>query len=348
MRLLSENGRMNVMMEETNMKHKIAFFDTKTYDKEWFEFVSQGEFDVRYLENRLTLETVSFARGCEAVVVFVNDRLDREVLAELKKMDIHLAALRCTGFNQVDLEAAAREMIHVVRVPVYSPYAVAEHAMALLLGLNRKIHRAYIRTRDYNFRLDGLMGFDLHGKTVGVVGTGKIGQSFIEICRGFGMNVLAYDPYPLEGSRISYVSMERLLRESDVISLHCPLTKESYHLLNEESFQLVKKNLILINTSRGALIDTQALLKALKEKKIGAAGLDVYEEESEFFFEDHSEQVRADDRLSLLVSFPNVILTSHQAFFTQEALEAIANTTYHNLKEYFDHGTLENEVSLHR
>lgn len=325
------------------MKHKIAFFDTKPYDKEWFEKVQQGEFEVRYLENRLKADTVNLATGCEAVVAFVNDTLDRDVLAELKKIGIHLVALRCTGFNNVDFEAAYGE-ITILRVPVYSPYAVAEHAMAMILTLNRKIHRAYIRTRDYNFRLDGLMGIDLHGKTVGVIGTGKIGRAFIQICKGFGMRVLAYDPYPLKDCDIEYVSIETLLKESDVISFHCPLTESSYHLLNEETLKLVKKDLILVNTSRGALIDAKALLQALKEKQIGAAGLDVYEEESDFFFEDLSEQVREDDILSLLISYPNVIVTSHQAFFTQEAISAIATTTFENLKDYFEGKPLKNEI----
>lgn len=327
------------------MKHKIAFFDTKSYDKEWFEQIQNGTFEVRYLENRLNEDTVSLARGCEAVVAFVNDSLNRTVLDALNEMDIHLAALRCTGYNQVDLEAADGK-VTILRVPVYSPYAIAEHAMALVLGLNRKIHRAYIRTRDYNFRLDGLMGVDLHGKCVGVVGTGMIGCAFVNICHGFGMKVLAYDPYPSKDCEAEYVDLERLLRESDVISLHCPLTPESYHLLNEETLRLVKKNLILVNTSRGALVDASALLQALKEKRIAAAGLDVYEEESEFFFEDYSEQVRADDILSLLVSFPNVILTSHQAFFTEEAIAAIAKTTFENLCDYFEGRTSKNEVSV--
>lgn len=326
------------------MRHKIAFFDTKAYDKEWFERVQNGTFDVRYLENRLNEDTVFLARGCEAVVAFVNDSLNEAVLAALNDMDIHLVALRCTGYNQVDLDAAYGK-ITILRVPVYSPYAIAEHAMALILGLNRKIHRAYIRTRDYNFRLDGLMGFDLHGKCVGVIGTGMIGRAFVDICHGFGMKVLAYDPYPAKDCAVEYVDLERLLRESDVISLHCPLTPESYHLLNEKTLRLVKKNLILVNTSRGALVDASALLQALKEKRIGAAGLDVYEEESEYFFEDYSEQVREDDILSLLISFPNVILTSHQAFFTEEAISAIAKTTFENLCDYFEGHINKNEVS---
>ncbi|MGN0298338.1 MAG: 2-hydroxyacid dehydrogenase [Lachnospiraceae bacterium] len=326
------------------MKHKIAFFDTKSYDREWFEKIQQSTFEVRYLKEKLKADTAALADGCEAVVVFVNDTLDREVLKLLKRMNIHLVVLRCTGFNNVDLEAAACEEITVLRVPVYSPYAVAEHAMALILALNRKVHRAYIRTRDYNFRLDGLMGFDLHGKTVGVVGTGKIGRAFIRICQGFGMEVLAYDPYPAKDLEVKYVPIETIFQQSDVISFHCPLTESSYHMLNEERIKMAKKNLIVVNTSRGALIDTAALLKALKEKWIGAAGLDVYEEESEYFFEDYSEEVREDDLLSVLISFPNVIMTGHQAFFTQEAISEIAQTTFQNLRDYFEERPLMNEI----
>ena len=254
-------------------------------------------------------------------------------------------AMRCAGYNNVSLEAAAGK-IRVVRVPAYSPYAVAEHAMGRILMLNRKLHKAYIRTRDFNFSLNGLVGFDLHGKTAGVIGTGKIGRTFIDICRGFGMNVIASDPFPVPDCGINYVSNEQLFRESDIISLHCPLTKDTHHIINADSLAMMKPEVLLVNTSRGSLIDSEALLAALNEKRIGGAALDVYEEETDLFFKDNSTRIVTDEVLSLLVSRPNVLITSHQAFLTREALESIARTTLESLRDYFAGNPLNNEIKL--
>ncbi len=323
---------------------KIAFFDAKDYDKNSFMKSNEdGRFDIRYFETRLSEDTCRLAQGCDAVCVFVNDDINKNVIDELVKMGIKLIALRCAGYNNVDIEYAY-EKIHIVRVPAYSPYAVAEHAMALLLTSIRRIHKAYIRTRDFNFSLNGLTGFDLHGKTVGVVGTGKIGRVFIDICRGFGMNVIAYDKFPAEGSGIEYVSMDDLWQRSDIISFHCPLTDENHHIVNKDSIAKMKKGVVIINTSRGALIDTDSLVEGIKERKIGAACLDVYEEESNVFFHDYSGHIVDDDTLARLISMPNVIVTSHQAFLTEEALTNIADTTLSNVDEYFSKGYSQNEV----
>lgn len=261
----------------------------------------------------------------------------------LHEEQVPVLAMRCSGFNNVDIQAA-KGKIKVLRVPYYSPYAVAEHAMALLLTLNRKIHKAYIRTRDFNFSLNRLIGFDIHGKTIGVIGTGQIGRVFINICRGFGAEIIAYDPYPIEDSDIPYADLDTLFAKSDIISLHCPLTRESHHLINKDSIARMKRGVYIINTSRGSLIESQALLDGLTSGKIGAAGLDVYEEESDLFYEDFSNIVIKDDILSILVSRPNVILTSHQAFLTEEALKNIASVTLSNLEEYFHTGKCSNEV----
>ncbi len=323
---------------------KIAFFDAKPYDKIWFDQLKDEHgFKIKYYENKLNEDTATMAAGSDAVVAFVNDDINAQVLDFLNEKGIHIIALRSAGYNNVDFQSAFGK-VHVVRVPAYSPYAVAEHAVALLLTLNRHIHRAYIRTRDYNFSLNGLTGFDLYGKTVGVIGTGKIGQVFIDICKGFGMRVLAYDPYPLKDKGIDYVSLEKLFAESDIISLHCPLTKETHHVINKQAFSLMRDGVYIINTSRGALVDSEALIEAIKSGKVGGAGLDVYEEESELFFEDFSNTVMQDDTLARLVSMPNVIVTSHQAFLTQEALKNIAKTTLDNLKDYFDDKPLKNEI----
>lgn len=305
----------------------------------------KGEYglNIKYFESKLNIDTASLARGSDAVCVFVNDTVDAEVIEALHEYGIRILALRCAGFNNVDFKAAFNKL-HVVRVPAYSPYAVAEHAMALLLAVNRKVHRAYNRTRDFNFNINGLTGFDLHGKTVGVIGTGKIGRVFIDICKGFGMNVIAYDPYPAKDADFEYVSCRELMQESDVISLHCPLTPDTKHIINEKSLAAAKPGVTIINTSRGALVDTTALLNALKDAHVRGAGLDVYEEESELFFEDFSNTIVQDDVLARLISLPNVILTSHQAFLTDEALEKIAHTTLDNLRRYFDKGSLENEI----
>lgn len=321
---------------------KIAFFDAKPYDRTWFDQLNQ-HYHIKYYEHKLTPDTISLAHGCEAVIPFVNDTLDRTVIDGLCQEGIKMIALRCAGYNNVDRDAA-RGRIPVVRVPGYSPYAVAEFTMGLLLTLNRKIHKAYFRTRDFNFSLNGLVGFDLHGRTVGVIGTGKIGQIFIRICQGFGMHVLAYDPYPLPDADFPYVPLEELLAKSDIISLHCPLTEQTRHLINRDTIARMKDGVYLLNTSRGMLVESESLLDALKNGKIAGAGLDVYEEETEFFFEDRSDTVQRDTLLSLLVSMPNVVLTSHQAFLTNEALHNIAQVTLDNLDAYFKDGTVRNAV----
>lgn len=321
---------------------KIAFFDAKPYDRTWFDQLNQ-HYHIKYYEHKLTPDTISLAHGCEAVIPFVNDTLDRTVIDGLCQEGIKMIALRCAGYNNVDRDAA-RGRIPVVRVPGYSPYAVAEFTMGLLLTLNRKIHKAYFRTRDFNFSLNGLVGFDLHGRTVGVIGTGKIGQIFIRICQGFGMHVLAYDPYPVPNAGFPYVPLEELLAKSDIISLHCPLTEQTRHLINRDTIARMKDGVYLLNTSRGMLVESESLLDALKNGKIAGAGLDVYEEETEFFFEDRSDTVQRDTLLSLLVSMPNVVLTSHQAFLTNEALHNIAQVTLDNLDAYFKDGTVLNAV----
>jgi len=321
---------------------KIAFFDAKPYDRTWFDQLNQ-HYHIKYYEHKLTPDTISLAHGCEAVIPFVNDTLDRTVIDGLCQESIKMIALRCAGYNNVDRDAA-RGRIPVVRVPGYSPYAVADFTMGLLLTLNRKIHKAYFRTRDFNFSLNGLVGFDLHGRTVGVIGTGKIGQIFIRICQGFGMHVLAYDPYPVQDAGFPYVSLEELLAKSDIISLHCPLTEQTRHLINRDTIAQMKDGVYLLNTSRGMLVESESLLDALKSGKIAGAGLDVYEEETEFFFEDRSDTVQRDTLLSLLVSMPNVVLTSHQAFLTNEALHNIAQVTLDNLDAYFKDGTVLNAV----
>lgn len=323
---------------------RICFYDTKQYDKLFFEeYKEKFGFQIDYFESKLNSDTAVMSRGYDAVIAFVNDTIDGKTIDILYENGVRIIGMRCAGYNNIDFKAAF-EKIHVVRVPAYSPYAVAEHAMALLLTLNRKIHRAFNRTREHNFSLNGLTGFDLHGKTIGVIGTGKIGQVFVDICKGFGMNLLAYDPYPIAGSDIRYVSLDELCRESDIISLHCPLTKETHHLLNKDKFVLMKQGVILINTSRGALINSEDLLNAIKEEKVGGAGLDVYEEETEFFYEDKSYSIIQDDILSGLISMPNVIVTSHQAFLTREALNNIAEVTLQNLTDYFEDKPLVNEI----
>lgn len=322
---------------------KIAMYDTKPYDKEWFEKKKPQNYEMIYYETKLRPETASLADGCEVVCAFVNDLIDAGTIDKLYEHGVRLIALRCAGFNNVDRKAAEGK-IQIVRVPAYSPYAVAEHAMGMLLCLNRKLHKAYNRTREGNFTLNGLTGFDLHEKTIGVVGTGKIGKTFIHICQGFDMNVLAYDPYPDASLPVTYVEKEELFRRSDIISLHCPLTSETHHLINEESIGLMKDGVMLINTSRGALVKKEALLSGLKEKKIGAAGLDVYEEEAEYFYEDYSNEIIEDEVLALLVSMPNVLVTSHQAFLTNEALQNIAETTLANIRAYEKGEELVNRV----
>ncbi len=323
---------------------KIAFFDAKNYDIESFDKV-KGDIDFKFFETKLTLDTVSLADGCDGVCVFVNDTLNRAVIERLCDMGVKVIALRCAGYNNVDLKAAEGKII-VVHVPAYSPYAVAEHAMAMLLTSIRRVHKAYIRTKDFNFSLSGLTGFDLHGKTVGIIGTGKIGRVFADICRGFGMKILAYDKFPNPDIPVDYVDMPTIFRESDIISLHCPLTHETYHIIDEKSIEKMKKGVMLINTSRGALIDAEALLEGIKARKIGGACLDVYEEESELFFEDFSGHIVNDDVLARLISMPNVILTSHQGFLTTEALSNIAETTVENIREILSNGNCENQLII--
>lgn len=321
---------------------KIAFFDTKPYDLTFFKKFGEN-YEIKFFDNKLNADTASLANGFDGVVAFVNDDISALTIDKLYEVGVRVIALRCAGYNNVDFRSAY-DKVTILRVPAYSPYAVAEHAMALLLTLNRKIHKAYNRTRDFDFRLSGLVGFDLHEKTIGIIGTGKIGRVFADICKGFSMRVLVYDVYPAKDSGLNYVELDTLLAESDIISLHCPLTDSTRHMINEESLRKMKDGVVLINTSRGQLVDTEQLLAALKSGKIGGAGLDVYEEESEFFFEDFSQTIIRDDILSLLVTLPNVIITSHQAFLTAEALENIARTTINNLDEYFSDKKLSNEI----
>ena len=322
---------------------RIAFFDTKPYDRIWFDEFNDGRYEIVYFEGKLNRHTVGITRGFDAVCGFVNDDINADVIEKLIENGVKILAMRSAGYSNVALKAA-KGRLPIVRVPAYSPYAVAEHAMGLLLTVNRKLARAVTRTRDFNFSIAGLMGVDLHGKTVGVIGTGTIGRVFINICRGFGMKVIAYDPYPAENSDIDYVSLNELFEKSDVISLHCPLTENSYHLLNKEAFERMKRGVFIVNTSRGALVDSDALLDALKSEKVRGAALDVYEEETELFFEDMSGTIIKDDTLSLLISNPNVVLTSHQAFLTEEALRAIAGVTLENFDDFFAGKELKNEV----
>ncbi len=324
---------------------KVAFFDTKPYDKIYFDSLKdEYGIEIEYFESKLTPKTAVMAKGARGVVAFVNDNVGKETISVLKKNGVELIAMRCAGYNNVDL-SAAKDSVAVVRVPEYSPHAIAEHALALLLTLVRKTHKAYIRTRDYNFSLNGFVGFDLHGKTLGVIGTGKIGMAFVEICRGLGMKIIAYDPYPSKGY-IEYVPLEELFERSDVISLHCPLTSETYHIINGYSLKMMKDRVYIINTSRGALIDAEALIDGIRSGKVGGAGLDVYEEENEFFYEDLSESILQDDVLSRLIMMPNVLITSHQAFLTHEALRRIAEITLGNIKAYAEGKPLENEIAV--
>lgn len=315
---------------------KVAVFSTRPYDEHFLNEANHGNHELIFFEVKLSPATAQLAAGHDAVCAFVNDDLGREVLGQLSKSGVKLIALRSAGFNHVDLVAAQELGLTVVRVPAYSPYAVAEHALALILALNRKLHRAYNRVREGNFSLDGLLGFDLHGKTIGIIGTGKIGAVFATMMTGFGCKLLAYDPYPnkqLE-SLVSYVSLEHLLNESDIISLHCPLTPETHHIISEKAVDQMKEGVTLINTSRGALVDTPAVIEGLKEGKIGYLGLDVYEEEGDLFFEDLSSRVIQDDVFSRLLTFPNVLITGHQGFFTREAVVNIAETTIANITAF--------------
>ena len=327
---------------------KIAFFDTKPYDQKSFDAVNQSHgFHITYFPLHLNEGTATLAKGFDEVCAFVNDTMSKAVIRTLKEGGVQLIALRCAGYNNVDLKEAYGNL-HVVRVPAYSPYAVAEHAVALMMGLNRKTHRAYDRVRDGNFSINGLLGFDMHGKWAGVIGVGKIGKCLVSILKGFGMDVIVYDQFVDEAfakeSGVRYVSLESLYAQSDIISLHCPLTRETQHMINDQSIATMKPGVMIINTGRGKLIDTKALINGLKTGQIGSAGLDVYEEESEYFFEDFSSSVIGDDVLARLLTFPNVLITSHQGFFTKEALGNIAATTLENIVEFFKGGYLKNEV----
>ena len=314
---------------------KLAFFDTKSYDIPGFDrYAAPAGIEIKYYEPNLDEDTVSLAAGFDAVCVFVNDTVNANVVEKLYQLGVKAVLLRCAGFNNVDIKACQGKL-RVFRVPAYSPHAVAEHAMALLLTINRRTHKAYIRTREFNFSLQGLAGFDLYGKTVGIIGTGKIGRVFADICKGFGMNILAYDKFPAENAGLNYVDLPELFEKSDIISLHCPLTDETRHIINSDSIAMMKKGVTIINTSRGGLINTEDLINGIKEKKVGAACLDVYEEEGDLFYEDFSGHIVQDDKLVRLIAMPNVIVTSHQAFLTNEALDNIAATTVNNMTRFF-------------
>jgi len=330
------------------MSYKIAVFDAKQYDIDNFNRVNQGYgFELIYHKEHLDIHNVILASECDAVCIFVNAVVDAAVIDKLVSYGVRLIALRCAGFNNVDIAAAAGK-IKVVRVPEYSPHAIAEHALALMLCLNRHIHRAFLRTRDSNFSLNGFLGFDMYGKTIGVVGTGKIGKVVVGLMKGLGMNVLAYDLYPnyefAKEIGIEYVSLDEIYKQSDIITLHCPLTKETEYMICDKSIEKMKDGVMIINTGRGKLIHTKHLIEGLVSRKVGFAGLDVYEEEGEYFYEDFSDKVLTDDVLARLLSFNNVIVTSHQAFFTIEAMTNIAQTTMDNISDFFADRELKNEV----
>jgi len=342
------NKKLSIIKEIFMNPIRIAFFDAKSYDEESFVKANKASnIQFTFIPTRLSVESTLLAGGYDGICIFVNDTVSAPVADTLYAKGIRLIALRCAGYNNVDLKSVYQR-IHVVRVPAYSPHAVAEHAVALMLSLNRKTHRAYFRTRDGNFTLQGLMGFDMYGKTAGIIGTGNIGRITADILKGFGMNVLVHDRFPnrewAQSRGIRYVELPELYSLSDIISLHCPLTPQTTYMINREAIYAMKSGVLLINTGRGKLIDTKALIEGLKTAKIGGAGLDVYEEESEYFFEDHSTTPISDDTLARLLSFPNIILTSHQGFFTREALDTIATTTLNNIQAFFQDKPLENEI----
>ncbi len=329
---------------------KISFFSTQPYDKQFFNRYNDSfGFDLEYFETQLNNQTVSLVNNAVAVCVFVNDRADASVMQQLSEKGVSIIALRCAGFNNVDLDAAKKYNIRVCRVPAYSPEAVAEHAVAMILTLNRKIHKAYNRVREQNFSLNGLLGFDLHGRTVGVIGTGNIGKAFCKIMLGFGCTVLAFDIIAnreMEAADVVYLPLIELLQRSDIISLHCPLTEQTKHIINAETIAMMKKNMMLINTSRGGLIDTSSVIAALKSGQIGYLGIDVYEQEENIFFRDLSSNIITDDTIQRLMSFPNVLVTAHQAFFTEEALTQIAMITLQNIQSLSVHSNLRNNALL--
>ncbi len=321
---------------------RVTVFSSKPHDRQFLDMANaEGRHSLTYLEPRLSLETASLAAGAEVVCVFVNDNVDAAVIGKLGELGVRLLALRSAGYNHVDLAAAAAANIAIGRVPAYSPQAVAEHTVALMLTLNRKTHRAYNRVREGNFALEGLLGFDFNGKTVGIVGTGLIGESVARIMTGFGCRVIAFDPYPnprCEALGVRYVDIGTLLAQSDIISLHCPLTPDTYHLIDDRALNGMKRGAMLINTSRGAVIDTRAAIRGLKDGRIGSLGIDVYEEEADLFFEDLSNRIIPDDVFARLLTFPNVLVTGHQAFFTEEALGEIARTTIANITAFAEDG----------
>lgn len=331
------------------MAYRVAIFDAKPYDKETFNKVNEMYgFDLVYYKEHLDINNVILASNADAVCIFVNAVVDADVIEKLYSYGVKLVALRCAGFNNVDIAAAAKRGIKVVRVPDYSPHAIAEHTLALMLCLNRKVHRAFLRTRDGNFSLVGFEGFDMYGKTIGVIGTGKIGKVAIGLFKGLGMKVLAYDLYPdtvwAETNGIKYVSLDELYANANIITLHCPLTKETEYLIRDESISKMKDGVMIINTGRGKLIHTKHLIDGLLSGRVGYAGLDVYEEEGAYFYEDHSDKVMTDDVLARLLSFNNVIVTSHQAFFTKEAMANIAQTTMDSIRDFSEGKGLKNEV----
>lgn len=330
------------------MALRIAFFDAKSYDIESFNAVNKDyNFDIRYYQERLSISTVPLAKGADVVCIFVNAECDAKVIDELVNNGVKLVALRCAGFNNIDLKAAEGR-IRVTRVPAYSPHAVAEYAVSLMLSLNRKIYRAVNRTREGNFTLHGLLGFDMYGKTAGIIGMGRIAKELIKILHGFGMNVMAYDLYPdhefAKQYDVKVVGLDELYTHSDIISLHCPLTPDTKFLINKDSIAKMKKGVMIINTGRGKLIHTEDLIEGLRSKQVGSAGLDVYEEERDYFYEDRSDKMIDDDVLARLLMVPNVVLTSHQAFFTAEALHNIAISTLNSVKEFADGKDLTCEV----
>ncbi|MBN2804465.1 MAG: 2-hydroxyacid dehydrogenase [Deltaproteobacteria bacterium] len=335
-------------MSVKSNKIKIAFFDAKPYDIETFNnLIPNYDVEIKYYKHLLDINTASLAKGADVICTFVNDKIDKNIIDFLVENEIPLVAQRSAGYNNIDLKYARRK-IHVVRVPAYSPNAVAEHALALMFTLNRKTHKAYNRTRDGNFSLVGLTGFDMKGKTIGIIGTGNIGKILAKTALGIGMKVIAYDAFPdkkfEEDTGLQYTSLSNLVKTSDIISLHCPLTKDTFHMIDEEAISSMKNRVMIINTSRGALIDTRALINGLKTEKIGFAGLDVYEEEDKYFFEDFSDRIISDDQLARLLTFKNVLITSHQAFLTREALDQIAITTLENITGFFKNNILKNEI----
>lgn len=330
---------------------RVTVFSTKSYDRQFLDQANQGRHELIYLEPRLTRQTAASATGAEAVCVFVNDELDAPAFTQLHALGIRLVAMRCAGFNNVDLQAAARTGIAVARVPDYSPYSVAEHAVTLMLALNRRIHRAYARVREGNFALDGLMGFDLHGRTIGIIGTGKIGIAVARIMNGFGCRLLAVDPYPNDVCQqlgVSYVDLPALLSQTDIVTIHCPLTPDTFHLINARTLTHARPGVMFINTSRGSVIETRAMIAGLKSGQIGALGLDVYEEEAALFFQDLSGKVIQDDVFARLLTFPNVLITGHQGFFTSDALTGIAQATIENISAFAATGKAIHQISTER